>query len=95
MTEVALVLGKPLSPSERNVLFYTALGLSADEIGDLRYTTGNTAVNQRKHILTKLGVYSSLEAVCLLLVTDNNFYNDVKEAVLAGLHKPTHRKGYP
>ena len=94
MTESTLVLGKPLSPSERNVLFYTALGLSADEIGDLRHTTGNTAVNQRRHILTKLGVYSSLEAVCLLLVTDHNFYGAVKEAILAGLHKPTHRKGF-
>ena len=85
--------GKPLSPAERDVLFYTALGLYAKEITNIRCVTLNTIKNQRNHAFIKLGVYSSLEAIALLLVTDQEFYDKVKQAILAEEHKPNKPKG--
>lgn len=86
-------IGKPLSPAERDVLFYTALGLYAKEIADIRCVTKNTIKNQRSHAFTKLGVYSSSEAIALLLVTNQEFYDKVKQAILAEEHKPYGPKG--
>ena len=52
-----------LTPSERDVLFYTALGLYAREIAPIRGTSHNVIQNQRGSAILKLGVYSSIEDV--------------------------------
>ena len=83
----------PLSPGERDVLLHTAMGLYVREIALLRGTSPNVVQNQRGHAFIKLGAYSSTEAVALLLVTDQDFYNDVRQAVFEGKLKPDYGKG--
>lgn len=89
-----LVIGAPLSPGERNVMYYTALGLTALEIGELRGTTHNVVKNQRGHAYTKLTAHSDVEAIATLMATDQGFCDDVRIAILAGDHKPVcHKRG--
>lgn len=90
----SLLMGSPLSPSERNVMHYTALGLTALEIGELRGTTHNVVKNQRGHAYTKIGAHSDVEAIATLMVTDQDFRDEVGVAILAGEHKPVcHKRG--
>ena len=85
---MSVVMGKPLSLGERNVLFYTALGLTAKEIAVLRGTTHNVVKNQRGHAYVKLGTYTGVEAIAFLMATNPGFFDDVKRAVLNGDYKP-------
>ena len=92
-----LIIGKP-TPSQRNVLYYTALGLTAYEISRLRSVTPNCIRNHRLNSYVRLGVYNTAEAISLLMVTDQEFFDDVKKAVLEGTHKPDsqlHGRGEP
>ena len=84
----AVVLGKPLSPRESEVLLNTALGLTAVGIGTKLGISDQTVKSHRANIYVKLGVYSALEAVAQHLVTDRDFYNAVKEAISEGRDKP-------
>ncbi len=83
-----IILGKPLSPRELEVLLNTALGLTAVQIGQMLGISDQTARRHRQNIYVKMGVYGALEAVTQLLVTDQDFYNVVKKAVLEGRNKP-------
>jgi len=83
-----IVLGKPLSPREREILLNTALGLTAVQIGTKLGISDHTVKSHRTNIYVKMGVYSALEAVAQHLVTDQDFYNVVKEAILKGRDKP-------
>ena len=83
-----IILGKPLSPREREVLLYTALGLTAVQIGTKLGISDQTVKSHRANIYVKLGVYSALEAVTQHLITDRNFYNAVREAISEGRDKP-------
>jgi len=82
-----------LTPSERDVLFYTALGLYAREIAPIRGTSHNVIQNQRGSAILKLGVYSSIEAISLMMSIDQEFHKKVRKAVLSGCHKPDGKKG--
>ena len=83
-----IVLGKPLSPREREILLNTALGLTAVQIGTKLGISDQTVKSHRANIYVKMGVYSALEAIVQHLITDLDFYNVVKEAVLEGRDKP-------
>lgn len=83
-----IILGKPLSPRERDVLLNTALGLTAAQIGKKLGISDQTVTRHRQNIYVKVGVYGALEAVAQQLVTDQDFYNVVKDAVLEGRDKP-------
>ncbi len=84
----AVVLGKPLSPREREVLLNTALGLTAVQIGTKLGISDQTVKSHRANIYVKMGVYSALEAVTQCLITDQDFYNAAKDAILEGRDKP-------
>ena len=85
----SVVLGKPLSPRERDVMYLVALGWTAEQIGE-RLCIQTTTAKQHKHnSFVKLGVFSgSIEAVVKLLITDLVFYEKVKKAVLTEEDKP-------
>jgi DNA-binding CsgD family transcriptional regulator len=83
-----IILGKPLSPREREILLNTALGLTAVQIGNKLGISDKTVRRHRQNIYVKMGVYSALEAVTQHLVTDEDFYDGVKKAVLEGRDKP-------
>jgi len=96
-TGATLVIGKP-TPSQRNVLYYTALGLTAYEISRLRGVSAHCIKNHRIDSYVRLGVYNTAEAISLLMVTDQDFFDDVKKAILEGAHKPDsqlHGRGEP
>jgi DNA-binding CsgD family transcriptional regulator len=79
-----IVLGRPLSPREREVMLYTALGWTAVEIGSRLFIDPDTVKNHRCNSYIKLGVLGGApEAVALLLITDLDFYNKAREAILA------------
>ena len=83
-----IVLGRPLSPREREVMFYTALGWTAEQIGIKLFIETDTAYNHRQNSYVKLGVLGgAVEAVSLLLITDLEFYDDVKNTIIAGKDK--------
>lgn len=85
----------PLSPREREVMVFTALGLTCEQIGEKLFIGKRTAGRHRQNSYTKLGVFAGApEAVSLLLVTDLDFYNVVKDAILEGQDKPIeHNRG--
>ena len=92
-----VIVGK-LTPAQRNVLYYTALGLTAYEIGKLRETSPSCTKNHRLESYLRLGVYNTAEAISLLMVTDQGFFDDVEKAILEGAHKPDsqlHGRGEP
>ena len=83
-----IVLGRPLSPREREVMLYTALGWTAEKIGVELFIDPDTVKNHRCNSYVKLGVFGGApEAVALLLITDLKFYDDVKKAITAGEDK--------
>jgi len=91
-----IILGKPLSPREREVLLNTTLGLTAMQIGAKLGISYHTVKRHRQNIYVKMGVYSALEAIIQHLVTDQDFYDEVKEAILEGRDKPDgNRRGGP
>ena len=92
-TAYTIVMGKPLSPRERETLFYTALGCTAEQIGDRMFITKDTAKNHRGNAYVKLGAYTGVEAIALMMVTDHEFYDSVKEAVLmTGSHNAQYER---
>ena len=85
----SVVLGKPLSPREREVMYYVALGWTAEQIGERLCIETSTAKQHKHNSFVKLGAFSgSMEAIVRLLMTDLTFYNDVKDAVLTEKDKP-------
>lgn len=79
----------PLSPRQREIMFYTALGLTCEQIGEKLFIEKSTVRRHRQDSYTKLGVYAGApEAVSLLLVTDLDFYNEVRSAIYTGQDKP-------
>jgi DNA-binding NarL/FixJ family response regulator len=59
-----------LTVRERQVLRYTARGLSRREIAARMNVSVNTVRSHSQHMLTKLGVHTTLEAVALALRAD-------------------------
>ena len=79
----------PLSPREREVMLYTAIGLTAEQIGEKLFIETSTAMSHRKNSYVKLGVFAgAVEATAFLLITDLEFFNKVREAILDGRDKP-------
>ena len=78
-----------LSPRQREILFYTALGLTAKQIGEKIFISKRTARRHRQNIYLKLGVFGGApEAVAVMMSTDQQFQAEVKEAILEGRDKP-------
>jgi DNA-binding NarL/FixJ family response regulator len=69
-------------------MFYTALGWTTKQIGAKLFIETDTAQNHRQNSYVKLGIFGgAAEAVALLLITDLEFYDNVKKAVTAGKDK--------
>ena len=76
------IKGNQITPREREALFYTALGLNGRQIADEMNIEYQTVKNHRSNAYIKLDVYSAAEAIALLMVTDQNFYDEVKQSLL-------------
>ena len=83
-TKPYIVTGKPLSARERETLFYTALGLTHKQIADKMDISDQTVKNHRSNAYIKMGVFSGVEAIVLLILTDQGFYYKVQKAILGG-----------
>ena len=75
------IKGNPISPREREALFYTALGLDGRMIADAMNIAFQTVKNHRSNAYIKLDVYSAFHAIALLMVTDQGFYDEVKRSL--------------
>ena len=82
-----IIVGK-LTPAEHDVMFYSALGLTAEETAEQRGTTHNVVKGQRCTAYPKLGAYTLTEAVARLLVVDREFFDKVRDALNDGDLKP-------
>ena len=75
------VKGNPITPREREALFYTATGLDGRMIADAMNIAFQTVKNHRSNAYIKLDVYSAAEAIALLMATDQGFYEEVKRSL--------------
>ena len=53
-------------------------------IADKMNIAFQTVKNHRSNAYIKLDVYSAAEAIALLMVTDQNFYDEVRRSLLDG-----------
>ena len=83
-SEPHIIKGKPLSPREREVLFYSALDLPNKQIADKMRIAYQTVKNHKTNIYVKLDIFGVAGAIALLMATDQGFYDEVKRSLLDG-----------
>ena len=81
-----IIKGNPISPREREALILTAVGLNCRQIADKMKIANQTVKNHRSNAYIKLDVYSAFHAIALLMVTDQGFYDEVKQSLTNGSH---------
>lgn len=73
--------GRDVSPREREALILTAVGLGGRQIADKMNVSYQTIKNHKHNAYIKLDVYGAAAAIALLMVTDQNFYDEVKRHI--------------
>ena len=73
--------GRKVSPREREILVLTAVGLPSRQIAIQLSISPQTVKNHRSNAYIKLDVYSAVQAVTLLMATDQEFYDEVKQSI--------------
>lgn len=76
-----VVRGRKVSPREREVLVLTGAGLFNKEIALQLHISPQTVKNHKSNAYIKLDVYSAVQAVTLLMATDQDFYDEVKRSI--------------
>jgi len=85
-SSTAAIKGNPITPREREALILTAVGLNCRQIADKMKIANQTVKNHRSNAYIKLDVYSAFHAIALLMVTDQGFYDEVKQSLTNGSH---------
>ena len=73
-----IIPGRPLTEREREILLETAMGYESKQTAQRLVISYQTVKNHKTNIYVKLDVWGAAEAVALLMVTDDEFYAEVK-----------------